>query len=187
MPVYFHNGSRYDNVFIMKILGAYKAKYPNSPITEIIPTSEDKEMLIEFGGIQFKDSYRMISAPLKSIVEQILGNDISNYKHTSALMAEYFKNNGMVWKDEYIDLMTRKEPMFYSAVKSYACLSNTSIPTKKECYDELSNTDMSDSDYNHLKLLWNTFNIKSWGSYYELYNMLDVTSSRKRACFTYFF
>ena len=29
----------------MKILGAYKSKYPNSPITEIIPTSEDKEML----------------------------------------------------------------------------------------------------------------------------------------------
>ena len=35
---------------------------------EVIPTTEDKEMQIEYNGIQFKDSLKLISSPLRSIV-----------------------------------------------------------------------------------------------------------------------
>ena len=34
---------------------------------------------------------------------------------------------------------------------------------------------MPQNEYDHMMKLWNTFDIKTWGEYYELYNVLDVT------------
>ena len=34
---------------------------------------------------------------------------------------------------------------------------------------------MPQDEYDHMVKLWKTFDIKSWGEYYELYNVLDVT------------
>ena len=34
---------------------------------------------------------------------------------------------------------------------------------------------MSQDEYDHMVKLWNTFDIKTWGEYYKLYNVLDVT------------
>ena len=34
---------------------------------------------------------------------------------------------------------------------------------------------MPQDEYEHMVKLWNTFDIKTWGEYYELYNVLDVT------------
>ena len=43
---------------------------------EVIPTSENKEMQIEYNGIQFKDSLKLISSPLRSIGAQTLGGNL---------------------------------------------------------------------------------------------------------------
>ena len=76
LPVYFHNGSHYDFTFIMKLI----ATMPGD--LEVIPTTEDKEMQIEYNGIQFKDSLKLISSPLRSIVAQTLGGNLDLYVHT---------------------------------------------------------------------------------------------------------
>ena len=34
---------------------------------------------------------------------------------------------------------------------------------------------MPQNEYIHMVKLWNTFDINTWGEYYELYNVLDVT------------
>ena len=49
LPVYFQNGSHYDFTFIMKLIATILGDL------EVIPTTEDKEMQIEFHSIQFKD------------------------------------------------------------------------------------------------------------------------------------
>lgn len=184
LPVYFHNGGRYDNAFIMKLVAKWKAiadadadnNLKRSPYNlEVIPTSMDKEMLITINGIDFKDSYRMISNRLKDIVSQTLGSDLKNYSVTKQLLKQYLEDHHKHYDESYIELMTRKEPMFYSLITSYQTLSNTKLPDIVSCYDELSRTQMSIEDYNHMKTLWKTFNIKNWGEYYELYNVLDVT------------
>ena len=185
LPVYFHNGGRYDNAFIMKLVAKWKAVADSNAANtdakrsyykmEVIPTSMDKEMLISINGIDFKDSYRMISNRLKDIVNQTLGSDLKNYSVTKQLLKQYLEDHNKPYDDSYIELMTRKEPMFYSLITSYQTLSNTNIPDIVSCYDELTRTEMSIEDYNHMKLLWKTFDIKNWGEYYELYNVLDVT------------
>ena len=172
MPVYFHNGSHYDFTFIMKIIAAHST---NTDSLEVIPTTEDKEMQIECNGIQFKDSLKLISSPLRSIVAQTLGGNLDLYVHTKDQLRKYCESLGKQWNDEYIDLLTRKEPMFYSLIKSYDTLKNTVIPTREQCIYDMKGEVMPQDEYEHMVKLWKTFEIKTWGEYYELYNVLDVT------------
>ena len=168
-PVYFHNGSHYDFTFIMKLI----ATMPGN--LEVIPTTEDKEMQIEYNGIQFKDSLKLISSPLRFIVAQTLGGNLDLYVHTKQQLCKYCESRGKQWNDEYIDLLTRKEPMFYSLIKSYDTLNNTVIPSREQCIDDMKGEMMPQNEYDHMVKLWKTFDIKTWGEYYELYNVLDVT------------
>ena len=170
LPVYFHNGSHYDFTFIMKIIAAV----PGGDL-EVIPTTEDKEMQIEYNGIQFKDSLKLISSPLRSIVAQTLGWNLDFYVHTKQQLRKYCESRGKQWSDEYIDLLTRKEPMFYSLIKSYESLNNTTISSREQCIDDMKGEMMPQDEYDHMVKLWKTFDIKTWGEYYELYNVLDVT------------
>ncbi|CBK21751.2 uncharacterized protein [Blastocystis hominis] len=172
LPVYFHNGSHYDFTFIMKLIAAHST---SSDSLEVIPTTEDKEMQIEYNGIQFKDSLKLISSPLRSIVAQTLGGNLDLYVHTKQQLRKYCESRGKQWKDEYIDLLTRKEPMFYSLIKSYESLNNTTIPSREQCIDDMKGEMMPQDEYEHMVKLWKTFDIKTWGEYYELYNVLDVT------------
>ena len=170
LPVYFHNGSHYDFTFIMKIIAAV----PGGDL-KVIPTTEDKGMQIEYNDIQFKDSLKLISSPLRSIVAQTLGGNLDLYVHTKQQLCKYCESLGKQWNDEYIELLTRKEPMFYSLIKSYESLGNTVIPSREQCIDDMKGEMMPQDEYDHMVKLWNTFDIKTWGEYYELYNVLDVT------------
>ena len=65
--------------------------------------------------------------------------------------------------------------MFYSLIKSYESLNNTTIPSREQCIDDMKGEMIPQDEYDHMVKLWNTFDIKTWGEYYELYNVLDVT------------
>ena len=169
LSVSFHNGSHYDFTFIMKLIAAMPGDL------EVISTTQDKEMQIEYNGIQFKDSLKLISNPLRSIVAQTLGGNLDLYVHTKQQLRKYCESRGKQWSDEYIDLLTRKEPMFYSLIKSYDILNNTVIPSREQCIDDMKGEMMPQDEYDHMVKLWKTFDIKTWGEYYELYNVLDVT------------
>ena len=102
----------------------------NNGNLEVIPTIEDKEMQIEYHSIQFEGSLKLISSPLKTLVVQTLGNDyLEHYKHAKTQLRRYCEERGKQWSDKYIDLLTRKEPMFYTLIKAYSSLNNTLIPS----------------------------------------------------------
>ena len=61
LSVYLHNGSHYDFTFIMKFIISMDDDNGN---LDVIPTTEDKEIQIEYHGIQFKDLLKLISSPL---------------------------------------------------------------------------------------------------------------------------
>ena len=65
--------------------------------------------------------------------------------------------------------------MFYSLIKSYDTLNNTVMTTREQCIDDMKGEMMPKDEYDHMMNLWKTFDIKTWGKYYELYNVLDVT------------
>ena len=171
LSVYFYNVSHYDFTFIMKLIAVRGEAEP----LEVIPTTEDKEIQIEYNGIQFKDSLKLISSPLRSIVAQTLGNNLDLYVHTKEQLRNYCESHGKSWSDVYIDLLTPKEPMFYSLIKSYESMNNTAIPSREQCIDEMKDEMMPKDEYDHMMKLWSTFDIKTWDEYYELYNVFHVT------------
>ena len=65
--------------------------------------------------------------------------------------------------------------MFYTLTKSCESLNKTLIPFREKCIDDMKGDMMLQNEYNHMMKLWNTFDIKTWGEYYELYNVTDVT------------
>ena len=179
LPVYFHNGSGYDFTFLMQILKQYTNPdaTTSGPRLNVIPTTEsgDRLLMASFGGVQFGDSCKMIQAPLKDMVNEFLGSDITKYKYTETCIRQFLEDRGKAYRPEYIELLTRKEPMFYNLVTSESALDTKQIPKREDCFDQLTNTVMSVSDYKHMELLWREFDIQDWREYYELYNLLDTT------------
>ena len=128
---------------------------------EIILTTEDKEMQIEYHDIQFKDSLKLINSPLKTIVAQTLVNDLEQHKHTKTQLRRYCEERSKQWNDEYIDLLTWKEPMFSTLIKSYSSLNNTLIPSREQCIDDMKGEMIQQDEYDHMVKLWKTFDINT--------------------------
>ena len=58
--------------------------------------------------------------------------------------------------------------MFYSLIKSYESLNNTVIPSRVQCIDDMKGEIVPQDEYDLMLELWKTFDIKTWGIYYEL-------------------
>ena len=151
LPVSFHNGSYYDFTFIMKLIASMDED--NNGNLEVISTTENKEMQIEYHGIIFKDLLKLISSPLRSIVAQTLWNDLEHYSHTKTQLRHYCEEQGKQWSDEYIDLLTRKEPIFYALIKLFDFLTNTVIPSCQQCYDDMKGEIIPQNEYDHMMKL----------------------------------
>ena len=169
VPIYAHNSSGYDNTLLIHILSECHEEL------NIIPTAMDHFMQIQTKQLVFKDSKKLISGSLRSLVQTFLGGDKSKYNATISSVKQWCKSYGIEFKDSFIDLLLQKEPMFYNLVDSFESLSTPTIPKLEDIYNELTSDLMSVEDYDHMKKLWTTFEIKNWKMYYELYNILDAT------------
>ena len=91
-------GHTYDFTFIMKLIAAHST---TSDSLEVIPTTEDKEIAeLSTMALQFKDSLKLISSPLRSIVAQTLGGNLDLYVHTKQQqLRKYCESRGKQWKD----------------------------------------------------------------------------------------
>ena len=89
--------------------------------------------------------------------------------YSKAQLKRYCDTRGKQWTDESIELMIWKELMFYSLIKSYSSLNNTTISTLEQYNDDMKGEIMAEDEYEHMKKLWDTFDIKTWSEYYELY------------------
>ena len=124
----------------------------NNGNLEVISTTEDKEIHIEYHDIQFKDLLKLINSPLRSIVAQTLGGNLEHYKHTKTQLRRYCEERSKQWKDEYIDLLTRKGLMFYTLIKSYSSLNKTVISSREHCND-MKGEMMPQNEYDHMMKL----------------------------------
>ena len=51
---------------------------------------------------------------------------------------------------------------------------DTKLPPRKAFYSKLSGRGITEKDYKHAWNVWNTFNMKTFKDYHELYNETDV-------------
>ena len=156
IPVIFHNLKGYDSHFIIKKLGK------NFNIS-VIAQNFEKYISFTIDALKFLDSFQFMSSSLDK-----LSNNLTKDK---------FIYTDLEFKDltpTELELLKRKGVYPYSYMDSFNRFDETELPPIKKFRNELNNTEISDSEYQHAREVWDAFKIKNLGEYHDLYLKTDV-------------
>ena len=175
ISVFFHNLSGYDSHLFIKKIGCSINKKENLKcipyneekylsFTKTIITGqyknkkgEDKDKTFD---IVFKDSLKFMSSSLGALVNNLPKDAFKNLlKYFTPKQAEILKQKGF-YPYEYMD----SEEKF----------NDTKIPPREAFYSKLSGRGITEKDYKHAGNVWNSFKMKTFKEYHELYNITDV-------------
>ncbi|XP_063388138.1 uncharacterized protein LOC134674022 [Cydia fagiglandana] len=163
VPVFFHNLCNYDSHFIVHGLGLMEGDI------ELIP--ENKEKYISFSKnlqinnrtvkLRFVDSLKFMSSSLDKLAKNLLPEQFHELKLNFSC-EEDFKR------------LLRKGVYPYEHMSSYDSLNLTALPSKDDFFSSLSDSHISEEDYDHAKDVWSHFQCKNMGDYSDLYLKTDV-------------
>ena len=174
VSVFFHNLSGYDSHLFIKKLGSPDKKEN----IDCIPNNEEKyisfsktiktghyinkkgEIKDKTFKIVFKDSLKFMGSSLGALVNNLAKDAFKNLlKYFTPEQAELLKQKGF-YPYEYMDTEEK--------------FNDTKLPPREAFYSKLSGRGISKADYKHAWNVWNTFKMKTFKEYHELYNMTDV-------------
>ena len=172
-PVIFHNLSGCDAHLFIKNLGVTEGNIdciPNNEekyisftkhveVDRFTPKGEEKEKIVK-RELRFIDSFKFMSSSLDTLVNNLDKKD--------------FVNTSKFYSQEQMKLLKRKGVYPYEWLDSIDKLEETQLPSKEAFYSKMSGEGISDKDYEHAKLVWKTFNMKTMRDYHDLYNQSDV-------------
>ncbi|CAH1730970.1 unnamed protein product [Aphis gossypii] len=88
-----------------------------------------------------------------------------------------FREVAKVFTPTEMPLVTRKGVFAYEYTDSYSKLRETELSARRELYSALTETHVSDADYEHDTLVWNRFECQTLGGYSDVYLEIDVLLS----------
>ncbi len=162
VPVLFHNLEGYDAHLFVKSLGDIKCipktdeKYIS--FSKNVPMDDRKDYL----EMRFVDSLKFTLKSLDALVKT-LGED--QFETLTSQMST---------KPESLDLIKCKGVFPYEYMTDFTKLNVTRLPPKKAFYSQLTDSHISDEDYDHAKKVWSTFNCETMRDYHDLYLKTDV-------------
>jgi hypothetical protein len=172
-PVIFHNLAGYDAHLFIRNLGVTEGEIKCIPNNEEKYISFTKEISVGSyinkkgnevsikRGIRFIDSFKFMSFGLGKLVSFLKKKDFKN-------MRKFYKNKVQ------LELLLRKGVYPYDYMNDFDKLDEDHIPAKKEFYSRLNDEDITDEEYEHVKDVWKTFDMKSMRDYHDLYMTSDV-------------
>ncbi len=188
VPVLFHNLEGYDAHLFVKSLGLKEGDIKCIPKTDEKYISFNKnvsmETYVDDNGkektehleMRFLDSFKFTLKSLDSLVKT-LGKDQFETL-TSQIIPQIPKENkdGKRKHDRIksLELLKRKGVFPYEHMTDFSKLSETSLPPKESFYSKLTETGISNEDYEHAKKVWSAFNCKTMRDYHDLYLKTDV-------------
>ena len=149
----FHNLRGYDSHFIMQEIG--KISKEKQLDINCIPNNMEKYMAFMLGKhIVFIDSMQFMATSLDNL--------------TKNLPEEAFKYTQQVFKDNKLALTHQKGVYPYDYMDSFKKFNDPVLPTKKDFYGVLTNTGITDEQYQHAQKVWSTFRLRNMGQYHDL-------------------
>ncbi|XP_072158587.1 uncharacterized protein [Bemisia tabaci] len=124
---------------------------------EAIFTSTD---LNEF-SIKFIDSFRFLPASLDKLTQTIPRES-------------FVRTRKLTRTQEEFDMVCRKAPFPYDYVDDPAKLNEARPPPREAFFNTLTQTDISEEEYERFLQVWRTFNFRNLGEYSDFYLRLDV-------------
>lgn len=164
IPLFFHNGGRFDVHFLLQKLHKLTA---GGTMNVIAKTGENFMCLELFEKrVVVKDSFNHLSSSLAALVDQLKKGGKS-----LKITKRYLKGD-----EEKVELMSRKGVFPYGLVDSMRVLEETtSLPPKEAFYDTLREKDIEQGDYDHAKRVWDLLKCKNLREYMEHYLATDIT------------
>ena len=172
ISVFFHNLTGYDSHLFIKRLGVSEGNIdciPNNEenyisFSKTIKTGEytnkKGETKNKYFKIIFKDSLKFT----KSSIEALVCN----------LPKDGFKNLEKFFEPEHVKLLKQKGFFPYDYMDKLEKLKDTKPPPQKAFFSKLTGRGLSSGQYEHVKNVWQSFNIKTLKNYLKLYNISDV-------------
>lgn len=181
IPVIFHNLSGYDAHFIVPdIATAFDGDMHIIPVTDqnyitftkTVECSRSKRRGCQNFGemdrntIKFKflDSFRFMASAL---------DKLASYLPSSSKPILYREFASLVNQNR-VKLLERKGVFPYDYISSWNKLDECELPPQEEFYSQLTDTHISDDEYQFAQLVWREFNIENIGEYADLYMKTDI-------------
>lgn len=165
LPVFFHNLSGYDCHLFIKEL----CKTPGE--VKLIPKSMEK--YISFTKyvilnseencfpLRFVDSFKFLSSSLDNLAKSMNKTDFYHLQKTFPHTNQF-------------ELLLRKGIYPYEHMKTWQSYEEKKLPQQKDFFSSITNESVTREQFQHAKLVWDTFRIKDMGQYTDLYLKTDV-------------
>ena len=134
----------------------------------VIPNHSEKYLSFSVGNLRFIDSLQFLNESLEKLVGNLSKEGVSKFE----TLASHFPDK------EHFDMLLRKGVYPYDFVSSPEIFNKTCLPPKCEFYNKLSDTEVSEADYQHAQNVWKTFSMSDFGQYHDLYLKTDVINGR---------
>lgn len=163
IPVFLHNLSNYDAHFIVHALNFVEGEIDVIPQTKEKYISFSKTMNINNQKIclRFVDSFKFLPCSLDQLAKNLSNEQFKSLRHS-------FPNN------EDFNRLRKKGIYPYEFITSEDCLKKTTLPSQEQFYSSLTNSHVSNDDYNHAKDIWEHFHCRNMSDYSDLYLKTDV-------------
>ena len=155
IPVVFHNLRGYDAHHLMQEIASVDSNL------KCIPNNMEKYISFSLGNLRFIDSFQFLLSSLDSLVS-------SNKPENFEIMKQFETD------DERRALVLRKGVYPYEYMDSFQRFNETSLPPKEAFHSSLTDSDISDEDYEHAKKVWKAYECENLGNYHDLYLATDT-------------
>ena len=168
IPIFMHNGSRYDLHFIVKALGKFGGKihYLN-----VLPYNGENFRTLTLNCFQFIDTLAFLQASLSQLSSDLKS---SNHNYSILKQTSLVKTNNKFDKEKF-EMALEKSFFPYEFCKSLSQMYSTKkIPKRQNFYSSLSEKSISENDHKFAKSVWKKFNCRNLVDYTLIYCKIDV-------------
>ena len=166
LPIFLHNGSKYDFHFIIKALNK-----KNVGEIKVLPFNGEHFRTIEFKGFQFLDSLAFLQASLDQ-----LSDDLSKTDHNYQILKQtYLTKTNNKFDSEKFKALTKKSYYPYEYCTDMRTMINTTkLPDRINFYSQLREKNLTKEEYITAKNVWKLFECQNLIDYTKLYCKLDT-------------
>ena len=176
LSILFHNFSGYDSHLIIPFLT--KSLLPEVESVSVIPKSGEKFMALKINKrVTLLDSMNFLSGSLDNLFSSIKNSCSFKIIKQSSLLCIMNDESRKIPKhnaNERLSLLTRKGFFPYQWATKFEDYSLPHLVERKEFYNTLTNSCITEEQYVTAQKMWTTFDMKMMQDYMETYCLCDV-------------
>ena len=168
IPIFMHNGSRFDLHFIVKGLGKFGEEIKN---LNVLPYNGENFRTLSFNSFEFVDSLAFLQSSLSQ-----LANDLKDSNHDYKILKQtsLVKSNNKFDKEKY-NMVLGKSFFPYEFCRDLNQMySVKKLPKRIEFYSQLSEKSISKEEHKFAKSVWKKFGCRHLVDYTLIYCKIDV-------------